>query len=51
MKPATDIAGEIAVQLLECELVRERLNRTPSKYLEKQLREAIVLARLGWARP
>lgn len=46
-----DVAGEIAVQLLECELLRERMSRQPSAYLQQQLREAIELGRKKWSRP
>ena len=47
----TDIAGEIAVQLWECEYCRERLAPEQSKFRQTQLREAIELGRAGWRRP
>lgn len=46
MKPPTDIAGEIAVQLLECEYCRELLDPcTTSQARLRELKQAIDLAR------
>lgn len=46
-----DIAGEVAVQLWECALVRERLHAQCSGDKVKKLREVIALGRCGWRRP
>ena len=50
MNPGIDIAGEYAVQVLECEYMRERMSPQQSAYRLRQIREAIELAR-GWRRP
>lgn len=50
MNPGIDIAGEYAIQVLECEYMRERLRRDCSGHRLRELRQAIEIAR-GLARP
>lgn len=47
----TDIAGEIAVQLWECEYMRERMRHDASWHRLRGLRNVIELGRAGWRRP